>query len=64
MNDIANPLFRGVSDAEWKEMEDMNCLRETMYQKNERICRMGKVIHEMGIVTKGCVHRDCRSMGE
>ena len=56
MNYIANPLFRGVSDAEWKEMEDMNCLRETMYQKNERICQMGNVIHEMGIVTKGCVH--------
>lgn len=56
MNDIANPLFRGISDAEWKEMEDMNCLRETEYQKNERICQMGNVIHEMGIVTKGCVH--------
>ena len=28
MNDIANPLFRGVSDAEWKEMEEMNCLWE------------------------------------
>ena len=54
MNYIVNPLFRGVSDAEWKEMEDMNCLRETMYQKNERICQMGNVIHEMGIVTKGC----------
>ena len=48
MNDIANPLFRGVSDAEWKEMEEMNCLRETEYQKNERICQMGNVIHETG----------------
>ena len=56
MNDIANPLFRGVSDAEWKEMEEMNCLWETEYRKNERICQMGNVIHELGVVTKGRVH--------
>ena len=56
MNDIANPLFRGVSDAEWKEMEEMNCLWETEYRKNKRICQMGNVIHELGVVTKGRVH--------
>ena len=56
MNDIANPLFQGVSDAEWKEMEEMNCLWETEYRKNERICQMGNVIHELGVVTKGRVH--------
>ena len=56
MNDIANPLFRGVSDAEWKELEEMNCLWETEYRKNERICQMGNVIHELGVVTKGRVH--------
>ena len=56
MNDIANPLFRGVSDAEWKEMEEMNCLWETEYRKNERICQMGNAIHELGVVTKGRVH--------
>ena len=30
MNDIANPLFRGVSDAEWKEMEAVSYTHLTL----------------------------------
>lgn len=56
MNILENPLFQGVSEEEWNEMETGACLRRSAYQKNELICQMGDVVHEIGIVTEGSVH--------
>lgn len=56
MKILNNPLFQGVSDVEWKNMEESSCLRHADYKKNEWICRMGDVVHEIGIVTEGSVH--------
>lgn len=54
MEKILIPLFKNISDSEWKAMSDcMHCQR---FEKNSIIFHQGDVVHEVGIVLSGNVH--------
>lgn len=56
MNCIKNPVLKGISEEEWKQMQEEGCLREACFKKNEVIFRMGEMIHEIGMIISGGAH--------
>ncbi len=56
MAPIPSPLFCGVSQEEWEEMQALQCMRKCSFSKGETIFYMGDLIHEMGVVLSGSIH--------
>ena len=50
---LSNPMLKGVTKEEWKQMELEGHLRQVSCKKNERIFRMGEKIHEIGMIVEG-----------
>ncbi len=56
MDYIKNPVLKGISEEDWKQMQEAGCLREACFKKNEVIFRMGEMIHEIGMIISGGAH--------
>ena len=55
MDKLSVPLFSGITDSEWKYLENNNFFRKLSFRKNEYVFHMGDIVTEIGIVTKGSV---------
>lgn len=56
MNEILkNPILKGLSEEELKDMRQHHCMREKKYIKDELILHMGDHVRELGIVMEGKV---------
>ena len=56
MKNIASPLFRGLTPAEWDALAQSGQLRTKTFSRHEIIFHAGSRIHEVGVVLRGCVH--------
>lgn len=56
MNLISTPLFHNISQKELAEIQNLQCMRQHFYSKNETVFHMGDLIHEMGIILSGSAH--------
>lgn len=56
MKKFFSPLFHGISDEEWQEMQTVHCMRQSSFIKNAVILHAGTVVSEIGIVMCGNVH--------
>lgn len=56
MDYIKNPVLKGISEEDWKQMQEAGCLRGACFKKNEVIFRMGEMIHEIGMIISGGAH--------
>lgn len=52
---IASPVFKGITEPEYDEMNSISCLREKSYRKGEWIFHPGDNTSELGIVLSGSV---------
>ena len=44
MKKVQTPLFQGITENEWNEMQNCSCMRQQSFEKNELIFRMGEVL--------------------
>ncbi len=56
MKNIASPLFRGLTPAEWDALAQSGQLRTKTFSRHEIIFHAGSRIHEVGVVLRGSVH--------
>ena len=56
MKNIASPLFRGLTPAEWDALAQTGQLRTKTFSRHEIIFHAGSRIHEVGVVLRGSVH--------
>lgn len=56
MKKVQTPLFQGITENEWNEMQNCSCMRQQSFEKNELIFRMGESVREIGIVLTGSVN--------
>ena len=56
MKNIASPLFRGLTPAEWDVLAQSGQLRTKTVSRHEIIFHAGSRIHEVGVVLRGSVH--------
>lgn len=56
MNKIISPVFYGISEEEWQDMQAVHAMRQISFSKNEIIFHAGAVVSEIGIVISGSVH--------
>ena len=56
MKNIASPLFRGLTSAEWDALAQSGQLRTKTFSRHEIIFHAGSRIHEVGVVLRGSVH--------
>lgn len=56
MDYIKNPVLKGITEKEWREMREAGCIREACFKKNQVIFRMGEMIHEIGMILQGSAH--------
>lgn len=56
MKNIASPLFRGLTPAEWDALAQTVQLRTKTFSRHEIIFHAGSRIHEVGVVLRGSVH--------
>lgn len=56
MKNIASPLFRGLTPAEWDALAKTGQLRTKTFSRHEIIFHAGSRIHEVGVVLRGSVH--------
>ena len=56
MKNIASPLFRGLTPAEWDALAQSGQLRTKTFSRHEIIFHAGSCIHEVGVVLRGSVH--------
>lgn len=49
MKKVQTPLFQGITENEWNEMQNCSCMRHQSFEKNELIFRMGESVREIGI---------------
>ena len=56
MKNIASPLFRGLTPAEWDALAQSGQLRTKTFSRHEIIFHAGSRIHEVGVVLRGRVH--------
>ena len=56
MKNIASPLFRGLTPAEWDALDQTGQLRTKNFSRHEIIFHAGSRIHEVGVVLRGSVH--------
>ena len=56
MKNIASPLFRGLTPAEWDALARTGQLRTKTFSRHEIIFHAGSRIHEVGVVLRGSVH--------
>ena len=49
MKKVQTPLFQGITENEWNEMQNCSCMRQQSFEKNELIFRMGESVREIGI---------------
>lgn len=52
---IASPVFKGITEAEYVQMNRLSCLREKSYRKGEWVFHPGDTTSELGIVLSGSV---------
>jgi CRP/FNR family transcriptional regulator, dissimilatory nitrate respiration regulator len=52
---IQNPIFSGITDTEFKEMQDLGCIRTKTYPKNTPVFYTGDLTKELGLVLSGRV---------
>lgn len=46
-------LFNDLNEIEYKELEELNCLKEKHFSSNSYVFKVGDTIHEIGIVLNG-----------
>ena len=56
MKNIASPLFRGLTPAEWDALAQSGQLRTKTFSRHEIIFHAGSRIHEVGVMLRGSVH--------
>lgn len=56
MKNIASPLFRRLTPAEWDALAQSGQLRTKTFSRHEIIFHAGSRIHEVGVVLRGSVH--------
>lgn len=56
MKNIASPLFRGLTPAEWDALAQSGQLRTKTFSRHEIIFHAASRIHEVGVVLRGSVH--------
>ena len=56
MKKILSPLFDKIDEDEWKEMQEVRCMRYGAFTKNEIIFHAGTIVSEIGIVQSGSVN--------
>lgn len=56
MKKILSPLFDKIDKEEWKEMQEVRCMRYGAFTKNEIIFHAGTIVSEIGIVQSGSVN--------
>lgn len=56
MKKVQTPLFQGITENEWNEMQNCSCMHQQSFEKNELIFRMGESVREIGIVLTGSVN--------
>ena len=49
-------LFDGISEAEWKSMQELPCMRQKGFEKGTVIFRAGSTVSEIGAVRSGSVN--------
>ena len=54
MKKVQTPLFQGITENEWNEMQNCSCMRQQSFEKNELIFRMGESVREIGIEQNRC----------
>ena len=47
MKKVQTPLFQGITENEWNEMQNCSCMRQQSFEKNELIFRMGESVREI-----------------
>ena len=56
MKNIASPLFKGLTEADWDALARTGHLRTKRFAKHEIIYHAGSRVHEVGVVLQGTVH--------
>lgn len=55
MNVLQIPLFSGISENEFSQMQACRCMRRKIFQKGEYILHTGDPAYEIGVVLSGSV---------
>lgn len=56
MKILQTPIFHGINEEEFVDIEKMNCVRRRSYGKNSIVFHAGDIIKEMGVVRSGSVN--------
>lgn len=56
MKFIENPVFNGITEEEYKELNALGCTRRASYKKENAVFRTGDLTREFGILLSGELH--------
>lgn len=53
---VEQQIFKGITEKEWRELDNIGGMKRKAYEKGEIILHMGEQCRAMGIVMEGSIH--------
>lgn len=56
MKFLENPIFNGITEEEYRELDALGCTRHALYKRESAVFRTGDRTREFGILLSGALH--------